>query len=475
MKRIFSLLLCFILLLSLTACGEINETSSTISNDENTSLNETAEDTGEGSSSNKKESSNSKDSSKANPSSDSKNKASSLSSKQGSATKNSSSNKAASNDNTSSEKRYPTRQKIITIRKNNQNKFKKIGRCDSDSYGLGIDLNWSCSSVEFNVDCKGDLAINFSRGSSTQAIYFEIYVDGKLIEERTKIASSGELTIATNLAPGIHNVKIVRQSDVECPTFTLLKILAFGNLADAPKDNPLYIEAIGDSSLIGWGVRLDDDFYKDFEQNQSEKQPIARNKDYQDSTLTYPYLAAQTLGADSYILARQGAGIAATYHKDGAGYCNPRGGLLPTMYDYMHTTGNKLYETTRLPDVFVIDAGSADLSKNLLNKVKDGESIGIDSDRAAEISTEFLKKLKTINPKAKIIWCYGLSRDDENLEKYISQCTKAAGGESKGIYTLKLPLATRGNGKYPAADYPSAKDHEGAAKVLVNKIKQITK
>lgn len=383
--------------------------------------------------------------------------------------KSSSSNK----DSASSGKKYPTKQKIITIRKNNQDKFKKVGRWNNEEYGLGISLNWSCSSVEFNVDCKDELAVDFGKGSGSQPLYIEIYVDGKLISDRTKIETSGQITIAAGLEPGIHNVKIVRQSDIESPTLTLIKVLAFGNLVDAPKDNSLYIESIGDASIIGWGVRLDDEFYKDYKQNTSTKQSVARNKENQDGTLAYPYVAAQKLGADSYIFARQGAGIAATYHKK-EGYCNPRAGLLPTMYEYTHISGNKQYEATRVPDVFVIDAGSADLDTGLLSVVKDGTDVGIDAKRAVSISTEFLKTLKAINPNAKIIWCYGLTRDNEKLEKYISDVTSAAGGESNGIYMLKLPHSKRGGG-YPATDYPSSKEHEDAATVLANKIKQITK
>lgn len=464
MKNVICLLICFCFMLSITACGAADETEALIVTDENISDNESGEitdfeeDDENTVTSKQKNSSGKGNSSKKNNG----NKYSSGKSKNSS--KKASSLKSA---NTSSGVRYPKEQKIITIRKANQDSFKKIGRWDTEGYKLGISLNWSCSSVEFNVDCKDDLAIQFQKGGGTSPLFMKIYVDGKAIEERTKIEKSGELTIATGLQPGVHNVKIVRQSDVECPTFTLLKILAKGKLADPPKENPIYIEAIGDASLIGWGVKLEDSFFDDFYANTKEKQSIARNKENQDGTLAYPYVAAEKLGADLYVLARQGAGIAATYHKNSEGYCNPRAGLLPTMHQYMHTSGNKLYEAERTPDVFVIDAGAADLNSSLQKIVKDGDNIGINTVRATEISVGFLKQLKSINPNAKIIWCYGLTKDitkNKSLEDYILKIV----AQVKGVYALKLPLSKRG-------EYPSVSEHAAAATLLANKIKQVIK
>ena len=85
-----------------------------------------------------------------------------------------------------------------------------------------------------------------------------------------------------------------------------------------------------------------------------------------------------------------------------------------------------------------------------------------------EIAVEFLKTLKKNNPKAKIIWCYGLTSGSTELEKYVLEGAQKAGGAASGIYTLKLNTSTR-------CGYPSAKEYAAAADLLVNKIKQITK
>lgn len=462
MKKLLSILLCFLMIMGVTACG-VDETAG------NSSLDVTSEE----SSSDESEISSNEDTSSYETSSDKKN---TTSNKNSSGKNKGSSSQKQSEDfkETSSVKRYPTKQKAIQVRRANQTWFKKVGRCDVSGYS-GIGLNWSCASVEFDVDCTDDLALEFVKGGGNNPVYVEIYVDGKIIADRTKIEASGTIDIAEDLKPGVHRVKIVRQSDAECPSITLTKVYAYGQLiSKAPENKPLYIEAIGDASLIGWGVRLEDSFYTDFSANSGTKQPIARNRENEDGTLAYTYVAAEKLNADTYTLAKQGAGVAATYHKTKAKVNgtdtvvgNARGGLLPTMYDYSLPSGSNKYEPTRLPDVIVIDAGSADLSKSCQDTVLDGDKLGIDTARAVGIAVSFLEKLRDLNPNAKIIWCYGLT-NGESVAKYVNEVVTAAGGAKKGFYTLKLPTSER-------SGYPSAKEYAAAADLLVNKIKQLIK
>lgn len=453
MKKAISILLCLLTVLGLTACGadesaspssSINtmETSSDISS-ENSSVEETSK---ENKSSSKKATT--------------------------SVNKGNSTNNGSLLANTSSGKKYPIKEKIINIRKSYKKYFKCLGRGNTDSISMGIDLNWSCASVEFDVDCTGELKVNLQKSAGESPIFIEIYVDGKLLESRTKIVDSCDITIAKNLTPGVHRVKIVRQTDCESPNLKLSKIYLYGTLVPkAPENSPLYIEAIGDSSLIGWGVRLPDKLFENFytgtDEEKKAKLKAARDDENQDGTLAYPYVAAEKLNADSYIFAKQGVGIAATYHRSG-GKAIPRAGLLPTMYDFCFASGDLEYTPDRQPDVIVLDAGSTDLSNDLLKSAIDGDKVGIDVTRANEIATEFLKNLKSKNPKAKIIWRYGLTSNNAKLKDHVLNAVKKAGGNAKGIYSLELPFSAR-------SGYPSEKEYAAAADILVNKIKQITK
>jgi len=470
MKKIICVLLCFLVITVFAACGAEEKTSSvTTTNSEVTvTSNEKAEDEEDkkqDENSTKSSSSKSSDSSK---SSGSSNKKPSSSNKNQNFRPSSSKRPSSSNGTTSENSNYPSRERYIQIRRSNQDKFKKVGRWIVGANQLGIGLNWTCSSVEFNIDCVGALSLDFHKSGSSDILYLNIYIDGKLVKERVNIVSNGsntdlKLTIAENLSPGVHNVKVVRVSDGDCGALTLNKIWARGKLIQAPENGSLYIEAIGDASLICWGSLLEDSFFE----KENFVQATARNKANQDGSVSYPYVAAQSIGADAHIVAKQGAGIAATYHKSG-GICSPRSGLLPTICEYAAASGSTKYTVDRIPDVFVIDAGAADINESLLAVVKDGDKTGIDLNRAKQISIDFLKSLKQINPNAKIIWCYGFTRKNEKLKNYISDIVEGSGGENKGVYMLELPNSARN-------DYPSPEDHAAAAKVLANKIKQIAK
>lgn len=468
MKRILCLILILVMVLCISACGEVFLTEGVGSghvyyesaeNSDTASLKDNASNSGN------------------------KNTASKYNGKQNTANSGGFVNNTASKNksintfnNSSSDKKvssgYPTKLNEISVGKSNGTSFKLVGRSSTDAKGL--ELNWSCSSVEFDLNCAENIDLIFSIGSGSNPVFVEIYVDGKLIDSRTRLDYSGTnvITVATGLNYGIHRVKVVRQSDCECPSLTLTKIRTYGTLVTkAPANNNLYIEFLGDSSQIGWGVRLEDSFFANY--NAGEQQSIARNKENEDGTLAYPYIAAEKLGADAYVLARQGAGVAATWHTiaqtiDGQSAIigNAKAGMLPDMYDYVSINSTTKYEPTRTPDVIVIEAGSADVNSTCLDRVYDNGRVGIDVSCAEQISKEFLLSLKTKNPNTKIIWCYGFGDSSTKLAHYVENVVEGAGGADKGIYTLKLPANKRHG-------YASSKEHAAAADVLVRKIKQI--
>lgn len=450
MKKLLSLILCLCMILSFAGCGAENadeEPSSDIYTDESSETENTSSDQEDDDGSSENNSS----SKKSNTS-----KKTQTSTKSGSSYKTSTSAK-----DTSSAKRYPTKLKSILIRRVNRQYFKQVGRCDLGAT-TGLSLNWSCSSLEFDLDCTDEITLSFKKTGSTR-VFLEIYLDGKLIEERTEITASGDLTIAKDLAPGVHRVKLIRQTDCEGAQLSLESIYTYGSLVEkAPADKELYIEAIGDASLIGWGVRLEDSFYTD----DKFVQATARDKENEDGTLSYAYVAAEKLNADCYILARQGVGIVATYHRSN-GVAIPSAGLLPTIYEQKQI-GKSGYTATRTPDVIVVDAGITDINRSLLSAVQDGDTVGVDQTRADEITADFFKNLKKNNPGVKIIWCYGITSDNADFEKHVKSIISELGGDTAGFYALKLKTSTR-------RGYPSKSEYATAATTLANKIKAITK
>ncbi len=374
--------------------------------------------------------------------------------------------------NTSAKTHISDKEQRILIRQANRGCFKEIGRCDIKS-STGLYLANACASVEFDLLCKNTISLEFSTSSNSSA-WLEIYVDGKLIAERTEIFRTCTVKIADNLPEGVHRVKIVRQTDADGAHLYFNAINTYGSLVEkAPDDKKLYIEAIGDDSLIGCGVRLEDDFFKDFK--TSTHQATAEALGNRDATLSYPYVAAQKLDADCYILARQGAGISTSYYTTSmnvngvntiVGNNTESGGLLPVLYNYVTTNNSNIYTPTRIPDVIVLDAGVTDMNTNLLSQVYDNGKIGITQERAKIIAKNFLLSLKTKNPGAKIIWSYGITGANKKLKAYIQDILKRVGGEAEGFYFLELQPTTR-------KKYPSKSNYESAAVLLANKIRSI--
>lgn len=357
--------------------------------------------------------------------------------------------------------------KIINIRKSNLSSFKTVGRCGINN-SLGLTFPWSCSSVAFDLECAGDVVLQFRKASPAKSVWIEIYVDGTVIDGgRTEISADRTITVAENLPQGLHRIKIVRQSDCEAPLLTLESIQTAGSLAPAPPNARLYIEAIGDAALLGLGVRLKDSFF-----GNGFDQTVVLDRAHEDGTLSYPYVAAEKLSADCYILARRGVGIAATFYVENTSYQGKTvlaanaAGLLPTIYLRNTIEDATPYDFSRKADIIVVDAGATDVNGMLLKQVMDTNQYGISLERSAEITMDFFRELRVKNPGVKIIWCYGLTNSSSALKKHINTVISALGGEDSGFYCLEMKTTAR-------RGYPSASEYEQAAERLCQMIRRI--
>lgn len=357
--------------------------------------------------------------------------------------------------------------KTINIRKSNLSSFKTVGRCGINN-SLGLTLPWSCSSVAFDLECAGDVVLQFRKASPAKSVWIEISVDGQAIDGgRTEISAGNAITVAQNLPQGLHRIQMVRQSDCEAPLLTLESIQTTGSLAPAPSNGRLYIEAIGDAALLGLGVRLKDSFF-----GNGFDQTVVLDRAHEDGTLSYPYVAAEKLSADCYILARRGVGIAATFYVENTSYQGKTvlaanaAGLLPTIYLRNTIEDATPYDFSRKADIIVVDAGATDVNGMLLKQVMDTNQYGISLERSAEITMDFFRELCAKNPGVKIIWCYGLTNNSSALKKHINTVISALGGEDAGFYCLEMKTTAR-------RGFPSASEYEQAAERLCQMIRRI--
>lgn len=369
--------------------------------------------------------------------------------------------------NTSSKTENNLKLSNIFVKGKNISSFKTVGICLINN-AKGIALNWGGASVEFDILCKGELILTFSPQTEGDSVWLKIAVDNISNNEQYEINKTTEIIVANNLNYGVHRVKIIRQTDAEAPPIIFKEIKVYGELINqAPSNKDIYIEAVGDSSLLGQGVLLPDSFFV-----QGFSKETAKLLKHRDATKTYPFLAAEKIDADCYLIAKDGMGFAATskiitqeINNVAVKVCDSAR-LLPTVYPHVSAYSNELYSQERLPDILVLDIGLTDIQSALLQKVLYKGKVGITSSVARTIAIEFLSDIKEQNPKLKIIWCYGLLGNYSAHRKYIQGITQALGGEQNGFYTLELPSSTR-------SGYPSYAEHNIASDLLLQKIKAI--
>lgn len=172
------------------------------------------------------------------------------------------------------------------------------------------------------------------------------------------------------------------------------------------------------------------------------------------SVQTFPFLTAQRLGAEYRIISQSGWGIS----RDWAGDKN---NVLPRIYDRTAYPGfpEKRYDFSREPaGAVIINLGTNDAQPR--------------ADLAAvkEKGLAFLKEVRTKNPGAVIVWCYGMlgsgrcgSTDmKETLEDMIAAYRSESGDER--VFYLQLPN-TEGE-DLGARSHPGLPSHAKAADVL---------
>ena len=289
-------------------------------------------------------------------------------------------------------------------------------------------LDFSASGIEFSANCEGKVALNLNVKSikNTDAtyggLYFTVIVDGvKVDRAQCRITSTGnvELVLAENLPAGNHTFEVYRQTEHRGAEVGISSIALNGSFNEKPEDNRLYIEFIGDSISTGYGalgVAGDD---------QADS-PL-----WQDATVAYPYLTAKALGADFSDVAYSGLGCKYGYS----------GSLsMQTVYQaqrYQFDQATKYDFTKRQPDVVVIALGTNDIANQ--------------TDAALRKAgyQEMLDLVRAKNPDAKIVWIYGMMKDDDNAA--IASLIEENGGAAAGLYSLELVTNTGGAGWHPSA------------------------
>ena len=291
-------------------------------------------------------------------------------------------------------------------------------------------LDFSASGIEFSANCEGKVALNLNVKSLKQTdsyggLYFTVIVDGvKKDRAQCHITSTGnvELVLAENLPAGNHTFEVYRQTEHRGAEVGISSIALNGSFNEKPEDNRLYIEFIGDSISTGFGAL------------GTTSDSDGGSPKWQDATAAYPFLTAKALGADFSDVCY--SGIGAKY-----GWQDPN---MLNFYPYQrwqYDRNTQYNFNARQPDVVVIALGTNDIAMETER--------GITLEQRLAGYQELLDLVRAKNPNSKIVWIYGMMKDDDNAR--IPAIIEENGGAAAGLYSLELVTNTAGAGWHPSA------------------------
>ncbi len=320
---------------------------------------------------------------------------------------------------------------------------KTHGRTSVESVGLACDL--SSSGIEFNAYVEGKLTadITVAKGNEDSLkddCYFTVYVDGSRSEQRF-MAKTGEtttLTLAEFTTGGVHNIRLIRQTEARNAIAAISAISFTGYFEDRPADAQYFVEFMGASNTAGYGNLLTggDDKVSQLSVNQ-------------DSTQSYTYLTAQKLGVDYSMLSVSGIGVVNGYRKY----------PIKSIFEANSYYRNKAikYTPARTPDLIVMAVGSND-EKSVANVSASAYKQGVyDLIMTARL---------TYGDNIPIVWVYYT----ENLQyrQAAKEAIASIGGENSGIYDIELLFNKLGGNNHPNLE-SHAERAEDLAKFIQDK------
>ncbi len=301
--------------------------------------------------------------------------------------------------------------------------LKTHGRVYPEAEGLSCD--YSSAGVEFNAYVEGKLTVSVkvSKGgadSMADDCYFTLYVDGERSGERLKAAqgTSTELTLGDFAEGGVHNFRLVRQTEARNALATISEVSFTGYFEDAPEAKEYFIEFMGASNTAGYGNLA----------ATGSTATVAQKSENQDSTQSYTYLTAETLNADYSMLSVSGIGIVKGYRSYGIGK------IFETKSYYRDTAD--MYKPVRTPDVIVMAVGSNDESK--------GTTLADYQKGAYDL---IMQARMTYGGNVPIVWVYYTT--DKSYHDAAKAAIDAVGGEESGIYEIQLNFNKLGGNNHP--------------------------
>lgn len=326
-------------------------------------------------------------------------------------------------------------------------KIKIMGRAAYS--GDGVDFFWSASGFELNAN-GSELWAQIQSDYDKFEVWISVWLNGVQTARLMLNKGLNDVCLYRNLpASNVKNIRVYKETqamgDDAKHRFLLKSLSTDGDLLPVPPQ-PLRIEFIGDSITSGEGT-------------VGAKGETDWTSIFFGATKTWAFKLAQKLGADFNVISQSGWGVVCGYD------CN-LDHALPKYYGEVCSVANRFGGEREWnfsnfqPDWVIVNLGTNDQ-----NPCQSRPDI---SDIFETGVVSFLKKIRRHNPKAKIVWCYGMIGHilAERLEKAVNDY-KAQSGDSNVQYILLPNIDMEKTG---ALSHPTEIQQQEAADILRSQI-----
>ena len=308
---------------------------------------------------------------------------------------------------------------------NNQTYIKLLGR--SRFYKNVVVLDWTAAGLAFDFEGSGNLKMEVEI-SGGRSVSLEIDVDGKV--RTVSVSESGLISLASDLADGVHHVKVLRQTMVANDTTGILLaakgVTMTGYFLDRPADNRYMVAFLGDSITCGEGLTSS------------------------NGLATYAFDLCTREGFDYDICSVSGIGVYHSYKKDGYSE-NTMTKYYPFFNFFRSETLRYLPE--RKADLVIVNLNTND---NLLTTASDEAPY-------KETLKTLISEIRTIHGNnVPIVWVVGMMiSPGAAVNGWLNAVFAELGGESAGLYTITVKTNTAG-----ARNHPDASSHAAVSVAL---------
>jgi len=332
-----------------------------------------------------------------------------------------------------------------------QNK-KIMGR--SASCDEGIDFFWTASGIEVNVNAS-QLWAQIQSDYDNLEVWISVWLNGVQTSRIMLNQGVNDICLFRNLpSQKAKNVRIYKETqamgDDAKHRFLLKSFKTDGDFLPVTPQ-PLKIEFIGDSITSGEGA-------------VGAKSETDWTSIFFGGTKTWAFKLAQSLGADFNVISQSGWGVVTGYD------CN-LDHAIPKYYEEIcsvmqRPSAKEKWDFKRFePDYVILNLGTNDQ-----NPCKDRKDI-LELFEPGVIS--FLTKIREHNPKAKILWCYGMMGRilEKEIESAVNEYKKKSGDENVQFILLpELDYAKTG-----ALSHPTEAQQQDAADYIYSTVTDFAK